>query len=168
MNDASNDVLRRNRRRDAPARIDRFEPRALPAATEILKEPPGNAVHRGDHDGFGLEQRPDRLGDAAERGPFHRDHHDVLRSRGCGVLGHQRRHDGQLVCALQAPAMLEQRSRRRATSDRGHVGAVLGEPRADEAADCADPEDADFHSRSVLLLKHVMSFLANCDSRRSA
>ena len=82
MHHAADDVLRRNRRIDLAARVDRLQLRTRQAAAEAaLEKPPGHAIHGREHDRLGAKQRGDLLRDGRKRRRLHRDHHQLLHAQ---------------------------------------------------------------------------------------
>jgi class 3 adenylate cyclase len=77
---ASDHVLRRQRTGDRAAGIDALEARPRVRTGRIVEEPPGNAVHRGQHDSVLPDERSDRAGGLRQRGALDGDDDEILRA----------------------------------------------------------------------------------------
>jgi len=112
-----------------------------------LQEPPRHAVHRGQHDRLGAEQRCERGCGLDQRRPLQRDDHEVLRTEGAGVIGGRYRRARLDAVQAQSEPVLAHGRERRTSRERTDVRARAREPRRDQPTHGTQPHHGDLHGR---------------------
>ena len=142
MDNAADDALRIDSGGQRAVRIDALEPAAVVRTADALKEPPRNAIHRGDDGSVGAEQRTDVAHHRGERRRFHGHDHVVLLAKITWLVGGRQPVFQGAPAGLDREAVAAQGGEVLAAGHQANLLAAFGQHAADETANRAGTVNA--------------------------
>ena len=136
MDDAADNLLERNRGRDAAVGIDRRE-------RLTVDEPPRHAVEHRHDDGFRTDQRLELGSERGQRGRLDRDDDDILLAQCPAIVGGVDVGDELLALLLEPQPLGPDQAERVAAGEHADPLAGDGEPGRDPPADRASTDNGD-------------------------
>jgi hypothetical protein len=151
MHHAADDVVAGDGLRNRAAGVHGRQAGAGQRTAKAFKEPPGHAVHGGEHHGAGSEQRGDGLRHARHGRCLHGHDHQVLHAQVGRVAAGAHGHRGGAARAFKPQAVVLHGLQRVAARHHADVAAGLRQAHADPAADGAGAVDGYFHGMGQFL-----------------